>query len=331
MNVSADRLKEYWFLHCAHDALLSSTNGVAMPADCDLQEGLDELESDLNSQVYTRLGMQPSISVFASVVLLRKITEQFQYDFWATRSLREHAVQSILVRKMQTATDMLQHCSYCGRFDGLRRCGGCRFTSYCSTRCAKKDWSTHKHNCCATPQSRVKITSQDVVHFFDEARYKPHLLCFSVECCQTAPLSMAIALGCFEDKECKPIFYSDNSIVFGIFHEEHLSRHHLLQLRSFTDREVVLESVASHSFTSGSPYNEIFITGKPFACVRCGRYCASVFLQGCQCAAAVVFSNLPLSGACLCRKCALRSRIKSLHKCKCGSKITSVMKLCFDT
>ena len=107
MNVSADRLKEYWFLHCAHDALLSSTNGVAMPADCDLQEGLDELELDLNSTVSTRRGMQPSRAGVAFALLLRRITEQFQYDSRSTRSLREYAVNSILAMKMQTAVELL--------------------------------------------------------------------------------------------------------------------------------------------------------------------------------------------------------------------------------
>ena len=166
MSVGEDRLKEHFFLYYAQDALTSSTDCLAVPADCEVQEGLDELELDLNSTVSTRLGMQPSRAGVAFALLLRKITEQFQYDFRSTRSLREYAVNSILAMKMQTAVELLQQCWYCGTFQGLRRCGACRFTAYCSERCAKLDWPTHKGICGGAAQLKAKITIKDVILFF---------------------------------------------------------------------------------------------------------------------------------------------------------------------
>jgi hypothetical protein len=44
--------------------------------------------------------------------------------------------------------DRLKACRVCGKWrDGNRRCGGCKKTYYCSTKCQREDWKRHKREC----------------------------------------------------------------------------------------------------------------------------------------------------------------------------------------
>ena len=45
--------------------------------------------------------------------------------------------------------DLIVACQFCGK-DGIHRCGGCKKTFFCSTRCQKKCWKEHKAVCTST-------------------------------------------------------------------------------------------------------------------------------------------------------------------------------------
>lgn len=45
------------------------------------------------------------------------------------------------------ATNTGQSCSYCGINSECKRCSNCKKTYYCTIKCQKQDWSTHKSIC----------------------------------------------------------------------------------------------------------------------------------------------------------------------------------------
>jgi len=56
------------------------------------------------------------------------------------------------LQKSQGSMTDLNPCTVCGATQGTSHCGGCRVSVYCSARCQRMDWPSHKRSCKAFVQ-----------------------------------------------------------------------------------------------------------------------------------------------------------------------------------
>ena len=55
----------------------------------------------------------------------------------------------------------MSSCNSCGQADSTKRCGACRKVYYCSEKCQKNDWKSHKPNCVNREEKTIQVCLVD--------------------------------------------------------------------------------------------------------------------------------------------------------------------------
>jgi len=58
---------------------------------------------------------------------------------------------------------VIHGCVACHKVEGVRKCGQCKYASYCSIDCQKKDWPTHKLECVKAKEFKSSSVKKESV------------------------------------------------------------------------------------------------------------------------------------------------------------------------